>query len=137
MIGKLADFQLKLHVNRDVKPVAQPVRRLPFGLRDKVDEKLDELLEKDIIIEVSSRPTECGSPLVVVPKLDGDIRICVDMRRANEAIVRERHPIPMIEEVLYDLNGSTVFSKLDLKWGFHQIKLEAESREIYTILTGW
>ena len=98
-IGKLADFQLKLHVNSDIKPVVQPVRRLPFGLRDKVDEKLDELLEKDIIEEVSSRPTEWVSPLVVVPKSDGDIRICVDMCRANEAIVRERHPIPMIEEV--------------------------------------
>ena len=117
-IGKLADFQLKLHINRDVKPVAQPVRRLPFGLRDKVDEKLDELLEKDFIEEVSSRPTEWVSPLVVVLKSDGDIRICVDMRRANEAIVRERHPIPTIEEVLYDLNGSTVFSKLDLNGAF-------------------
>ena len=72
-IGKLADFQLKLHVNRDVKPVAQPIRRLPFGLRDKVDEKLDELLEKDIIEEVSSRPTDWVSPLVVVPKSDGNI----------------------------------------------------------------
>ena len=48
-----------------------------------------------------------------------------------EAIVRERHPIPTIEEVMYDLNGSTVFSKLDLKWGFHQIELKAESREIH------
>ena len=69
-IGKLADFhdQLKLHVNRDVKPVAQPIRRLPFGLRDKVDEKLDELFEKDIIEEVSSRSTLWVSPLVVVPK---------------------------------------------------------------------
>ena len=69
-IGKLADFhdQLKLHVNRDVKPVAQPVRRLPFGLRDKVDEKLDELFEKDIIEEVSSRSTLWVSSLVVVPK---------------------------------------------------------------------
>ena len=57
-IGKLADFQLKLHVNCDVEPVAQPLCRLPFGLRDKVDENLDELLEKDIIEEVSSRPTE-------------------------------------------------------------------------------
>ena len=54
------------------------------------------------------------------------------MRRANEAIVRECHPT---EEVLYDLNGSTVFSKLNLKWGFHQIELEAESREIMTFVT--
>ena len=52
----------------------------------------------------------------MVDQPSGDIRICVDMRRADKAIVRERHPIPMIEEVLYDLNGSTVFSKLDLNY---------------------
>ena len=45
-VGKLKDYQLKLHVNKDVKPVAKPVRRLPFGLREKVDKKLDELLKK-------------------------------------------------------------------------------------------
>ncbi|XP_022796469.1 uncharacterized protein LOC111334923 [Stylophora pistillata] len=98
-VGKLKNFQLNLHVNKDVKPVAQPVRRLPFGLRDKVDKKLDELLKEDIIEEVPSGPTERVSPLVVVPKPDGDIRVCVYMRRANEAIERERHPIPTIEEV--------------------------------------
>ena len=118
-----------------MKPVAQPVRRLPFGLREKVDKKLDELLKEDIIEEVHSDPTELVSPLVVVPKRDGDLRICVDMRRANEAIERERHPIPTIEEVLHDLNGSTVFSKLDLRWGFHQVELDPESRQITTFIT--
>ena len=132
-VGKLKDFQLKLHIKDDVTPVAQPVRRLPFGLRAKVDEKLDELLAKDIIEEVSHNPTEW--PLVVVPKTDGDVRICVDMRRANSAIERERHPIPTIEEVLYDLTGSTVFSKLDLKWGFHQVELDERSRGITTFVT--
>ena len=43
----------------------------------------------------------------------------MDMRRANEAIVRERYPIPTVDEVLQSLNQSTVFSKLDLKWGYH------------------
>ena len=84
---------------------------------------------------MSDSPTEWVSPLVVVPKTDGDVRICVDMRRANSAIERERHPIPTIEEVLYDLNGSTVFSKLDLKWGFHQVELDERSREITTFVT--
>ena len=134
-IGKLKDFQLKLHIKDDITPVAQPVRILPFGLRVKVDEKLDELLAKDIIEEVSHNPTEWVSPLVVVAKTDGDVRICVDMRRANSAIERERHPIPTIEEVLYDLNGSTVFSKLDLKWGFHQVELDKRPRQITTFVT--
>ena len=135
-VGKLKDYQLKLNLNKDVKPVVQPVRRIPFGLREKVDKKLDELLSKDIIEEVPpNTPTEWVSPLVVVPKPDGDIRVCADMRRANEAIIRERHPIPTIEEVLYDLNGATVFSKLDLKWGFHQIELEEQSRDVTTFVT--
>ena len=134
-VGKLKNYQLKLHINKDVKPVAQGVPRLPFGLRDKVDGKLDDLLAKDIIEEVPNRPTEWVSPLVVVPKLDGDVRVCIDMRKANEAIVRERHPIPAIEEILYDLNGATVFSKLDLKWGLHEIELEEQSRDITTFVT--
>ena len=96
--------------------------------------QLDELLKEDIIEEVPSGPTEWVSPLVVVPKPDGDIRVCVDMRRAKEAIKRERHPIPTIE-VLHHLNGSTVFSKLDLKWGFHQVELETESRRITAFIT--
>ena len=54
------------------------------------------------------------------------------MRRANQAIVRERHPIPTVDDVL---NGSTVFSKLDLRWGFHQIELEEQSRKITTFIT--
>jgi len=78
------------------------VQRLPFGLRDKVDEKLDDLRDVEIIGEVpQTTPTTWVSPLVVFPKADGkDIHVCLNMRRANEAIVRERHTIPTIEEVL-------------------------------------
>ena len=96
---------------------------------------MNELLAKDIIKEVSYNPTEWVLPLVVVLKTGGDSQICVDMHKANSAIERGRHPIPTIEEVLYDLNGSTVFSKLDLKWGFHQVELDERSREMTTFVT--
>ena len=52
------------------------------------------------------------SPLVVVPKSDGDVTICVDMRRTNEGIIRKKYPIPTVEKLLHDLTGSTVFSKV-------------------------
>lgn len=75
-----------------------------------------------------------GSPVVVVPKKQG-VPLCVDMRRASEAVVRERYPISTTEEVLQDLNNSTVFSKLDIKMAYHQIELDESSREITTFMT--
>ena len=96
--------------------------------------KIDELLEGDIIERVEG-PTTWASPVVVAPKLSGEIRLCVDMCRTNEAIIRERLPIPTVDEVLEELNGSTVFSKLDLRHGFHQVELHTDSRDITTLVT--
>ena len=81
------------------------MRRIPFRLRETEDNKLDELLELDIIEGAPEGPSGWISTLVIVPKSDGDVRVCVDMRRANEAIIRERHLIPTVEELLQDLNG--------------------------------
>jgi hypothetical protein len=120
--GKLKGRQVKLSVNPQVKPKAQPVRRTPFGLREKVEKKMQELIDKDII-EPVEKPTEWVSPVVIVPKAKGDIRVCVHMREVNEAVLRERHPIPTIEELLQDMAGSKIFTKLDLKLGYHQLEL--------------
>ena len=72
------------------------------------------------------------SPLVVIPKKNGDVRICVDMRKANQAIIRERHPMPTIDDLIHTLNGATV---LDLRAGYHQLTLTPESRYITTFIT--
>ena len=88
--------------------MAQPIRKVPYHLRDKLSTKLDELVELDIIEKVSG-PSSWVSPVVVVPKPSGDIRLCVDMRQAHMAVKRERFPIPTIDEVLQDLNESQVF----------------------------
>ena len=130
-VGRLKNYQLKLHIDPQVTPVVQKMRRIPFSLKDKVTAKVNELLDNDIIERVE-RPLTWISPVVVAPKPSGDIRLCVDMRRANEAIVRERLPIPTVYEVLESL---TVFCKLDLRWGFHQIELEPNSRDITSFAT--
>ena len=89
-MGKLNDFQLEIHIDNTMKPVIQPVRRVPFHLREKLEAKLDELENNDIIEKVNE-PSNWVSPVVVVPKgHDGsDIKLCVDMRQANAAIIRE------------------------------------------------
>ena len=92
-IGKLKDREIKLHIDESVQPVAQPHRRIPFHLREKVENELDRLEQLDIIEKVDG-PTDWVSPVVIAPKKNGDIRICVDIRKANEAIKRERHITP-------------------------------------------
>ena len=133
-VGKLTDYQQKISIDDTIKPVAQSPRRIPFHVRKQVSAKLNELERLDIIEKVSG-PTPWVSPLVDVPKSSGEIRVCVDMRQVNTAVIRERYPIPTIEESLQDLNGAAVFSKLDLKWGYHQIELDEKSRELTTFTT--
>ena len=98
-----------------------------------MEEKL-ELLPCGIIEEVPEGPTSRVSSLVIAPKPDGDVTICIDMRCVNQAIIiRERQPIPTVKEVLQDLNGSTVFSCVDLTWGFRQILLPEDSNHVTTL----
>ena len=90
----------------------------------------------DIIERVpENQPTPWVSPIVVVPKKDGNVRLCVDMRMANEAIKRVRHPIPTVEDISLELNGAQWFSKLDLSQAYHQLELDEGSRYITTVST--
>lgn len=135
-IGKLTNCEIKLHIDENIKPIAQKHRRIPFHLRNKVEQELDRL-EKQDIIEKAEGATPWISPLVIVPKHNNPdkIRICVDMREANKAICRERHVTPTIDDVISQLNGSVMFSKIDLKDGYHQLILNPESRYITTFST--
>ena len=73
------------------------------------------------MIESLTGPTPWVSPIVCVPKKNSKLHVCIDMRRANEAIKRERHNTPTINELVNNLNGATVFSKLELKQGLQSI----------------
>lgn len=92
-MGKLKDFKLMLPIDRLHPPVAQPVRRLPFKVRDQVNKQIEDLLNSDIIEQVED-PTEWVLPVVPIIKKNGEVRLCVDMRRANQAILREKYPLP-------------------------------------------
>ena len=135
-LGKLKDREIKFHVDESIVPVAQSPRRIPFHLRDQVAKELDRLEKMDVIEKVEG-PTPWVSNLVVAPKPNNpnDIRLCVDMRKANEAIKRERHVTPTIDDIILELNGSTVFSKVDLNKGFHQLVLSEQSRSMTTFAT--
>ena len=84
--------EIKLHIDENVPAVSQHHRRIPFYMREKVEKELERLEKLDIIENIDG-PTDWVSPIVVAPKKNGEIRICVDMRKANEAIKRERRNV--------------------------------------------
>lgn len=129
-IGKLKGYEVKLHIDKEIPPVAQRERRIPFALRDKVNREIEKLEKAGIVEDVTDEPTPWLNPLVIVPKADGTIRLCVDMRCANKAIKRTRYPTPTVDDLKTKLKGANLFTKLDMRSAFHQLELSKESRYI-------
>nr|XP_041633522.1 uncharacterized protein K02A2.6-like [Drosophila kikkawai] len=131
---KWHNVSVKLSIDKSIVPVKQPMRRVPTALESKITDKLEEALSLDIIEPVLG-PSAWISPIVIAFKDDGDIRVCLDMRRANKAIQRENYPLPTFETFMTKLKGAKYFSRLDLKSAYHQLELTESSREITTFIT--
>ena len=87
------------------------------------------------IISKVDTPTSWCAGMVVVPKKDKTVRICVDVKPLNTSVLRETHPFPKVDDTLAQLTGAKVFSKLDSNSGFWQIPLAEKSRHLTTFIT--
>lgn len=132
-LSKIKGISVAIPMKADIKPVQQPYRRIPVPLEKVVDEKISKMLCQDIIEKV--KVSKWISPLVIIPKPNNDVRVCVDMRRVNEAVAREHHPLPTIENFLPQLENAVYFSKLNIEQAFHQVEISEKSREITTFIT--
>ena len=132
--GLLKNYKHKIYQNQSVKPIIQRLRRYPHQLREKINDELDRL-EKLDFIEKASGPSRWVSNMVVVPKKDGNIRLCLDARAVNTSIIRQTHPIPTLESIIDDLHNAKYFSKIDLRQAYCQILLDEESRDLTTFVT--
>lgn len=126
-------YQHRVEEDPSVPPVRQPLRRLPLSVQAEVGKRLDDLEAQGIIEKVSS--SRWVSPLVVGRKRDGQVRLCVDMRQVNRAVVPDAHPLPRITDVLDRLSRSRVFTRLDLKDAYHQLELHPASRHLTTFVS--
>ena len=102
-------------------------------------EQLQKLGEAGVVESVpDDEPTTWISPLVTQPKKAfGERRICVDMGKPNEAMLREKRKFPTVENILQELNSAVKFCKLDLNDGYHQLELDVGSRRLITFSTPW
>lgn len=132
-LGCLTAFTHQPLLNPSIKPVIQPLRRVPLALRDGVSTELKLLLDAGIIEAVDASPWV--SNLVVAKKKSGALRVCVDLRAVNKAIIPDKFPLPTSEELTAQFHGSTVFSKLDLRQGYLQVPLHPSSRNLTAFVT--
>ncbi|KAK3708825.1 hypothetical protein QZH41_019571, partial [Actinostola sp. cb2023] len=133
-LGKL-DGEYHIDLKEDSKPyaVATP-RRVPLPLMEKVTEELAKMETQGVISRID-KATDWCAPMVVVPKSNGKVRICVDFTKLNDCVRRERHVLPSVEHTLAQMGGGKVFTKLDANSGFYQIALSKDSTELTTFIT--
>ena len=104
-------------------PPNRPPYRVSVAQQEEIMSQVNELLDKGLI-QPSSSPY-C-SPVLLVQKKDGSWRMCIDYRALNKNTIKNRFPIPRIDDVLDKLQGSAFFSRIDLKSGYHQIRIRPE-----------
>ena len=108
----------------DLEPGTRPISILPYRMAPaelrELKAQIQELLNKGFI-HPSASPW--GAPFSFVKKNDGSMRMCIDYRQLNRVTIRNKYPLPRIEDLFDQLQGAPVFSKIDLRSGYHQLKI--------------
>ena len=133
-LGTVKPYRATLHIKPDATPKFFKPRSVPFAIKDAVGQELDRLEQQGIIEKVDH--SEWAAPIVVVPKKDGQFRICGDYKvTINQSLEVDQYPLPKPEELFATLANGKQFSKLDLSQAYLQLQLDESSTKYVTVNT--
>ena len=133
-MGKLQRVQAKISLSANARPVFHKARPVPFALQAKVDTEIDSLGREGVLTPVEQ--SEWASPILVVRKSDGSIRLCGDYKVAmNEYLENIEYPTPNAQDVFATLAGGRRFTRLDLNQAYQQMEVDTGSQQYLTIST--
>jgi hypothetical protein len=116
---------VSLRLRNKAKSIFHKEREVPYALRDKVSKELDTLESQGIISEVAT--SNWGSPVVVIPNPDGNVRLCVGYKiGVSERLVNANYPVKWIDDILNSLRNSKYFCRLDLYKAYLKVLVEEE-----------
>jgi hypothetical protein len=119
----------RLSLNTEVTPVVSPCRKIPFAMHEKLQDELKRMEDMEVICKETEH-TDWVSLIVIVPKKDGQIRVCLDPIQLNKAIQGEHCKLPTRDEIHAKFKNAHYFSKLDARTGFWQMKLDKNSSKL-------
>ncbi|GJY40056.1 putative reverse transcriptase domain-containing protein, partial [Tanacetum coccineum] len=125
-------IKARKYVEQGAAPVARAPYRLAPSEMKELSVQLQELLEKGFI-RLSSSPS--GAPVLFVKKKDGSFRMCIDYCELNKLTIKNRYPLPRIDDLFDQLQGSSMYSKIDLRSGYHQLRIKEEDIPITAFRT--
>lgn len=117
--------QHHIQLKKGARPVNQRPYKLAIAYHDYLEGEINKWLEAGIIIKSNS---EWGSPVVIVPKKNGQLRMCVDYRALNAITANDTYPMPIVDEILSSFGGAKYFTNIDLFSGYYQLGLDEESQ---------
>jgi hypothetical protein len=125
-----------IYFSIDLMPRAAPISNTPYRMSMPKLKELQmqlEVLLKNWYIHPSVSPW--GAPVLFVKKKDGTLMLCIDFRQLNKVIVKNKYPLPRIDDLFDHLRGAKIFSKIDLRLGYHQVRIKEEDTSKITFRT--